>query len=384
MPVISPPQGTGSVTTTAILDGTVATADIADDAVTAAELRDDASTDANRAVTTDHIRDLAVTNAKLAGSIDNAKLATNPLARANHTGTQTLASISDAGTIASQSAAAVAITGGSVTGITDLAVADGGTGASTAAAARTNLGSTTVGDAVFVAATAAAARTAIGTVIGTDVQAYDAELAALAGLTSAADKGVQFTGAGTAGTFDLTAAGRALIDDADASAQRTTLGLGSIATQAASSVSITGGSVTGITDLAVADGGTGASDAATARTNLGAMAAPGSYAQRATPAFNTGYRPSTTRPTFVLASFYIDSVTSTDDGQIDLLIDSAATPTTKVATLMRVQNADAVNNMLSGQCVGFIVPANQYYLLDDVTTTGTVTFNFTLLYELTL
>ena len=40
---------------------------------------------------------------------------------------------------------------------------------------------------------------------------------------------------------------------------RTNLGLGSIATQAASSVTITGGSITGITDLAVADGGTGAS-----------------------------------------------------------------------------------------------------------------------------
>jgi len=46
-------------------------------------------------------------------------------------------------------------------------------------------------------------------------------------------------------------------------------GLGTIATQAASNVSITGGSITGITDLAVADGGTGASTASGARTNLG-------------------------------------------------------------------------------------------------------------------
>lgn len=38
---------------------------------------------------------------------------------------------------------------------------------------------------------------------------------------------------------------------------------------AMSSVNITGGSITGITDLAVADGGTGASNQADARTNLG-------------------------------------------------------------------------------------------------------------------
>jgi len=40
---------------------------------------------------------------------------------------------------------------------------------------------------------------------------------------------------------------------------RTALGLGSIATQASSNVSISGGSISGITDLAIADGGTGAS-----------------------------------------------------------------------------------------------------------------------------
>jgi hypothetical protein len=77
-----------------------------------------------------------------------------------------------------------------------------------------------------------AARTLLGVGVGTDVQAYDAELTAIAGLTSAANKGIQFTGAGTAATFDLTAAGKALIDDADAAAQRVTLGLGTVVTLA--------------------------------------------------------------------------------------------------------------------------------------------------------
>ena len=43
------------------------------------------------------------------------------------------------GSMAQQSSANVSITGGSITGITDLAIADGGTGASTAAGARANL-----------------------------------------------------------------------------------------------------------------------------------------------------------------------------------------------------------------------------------------------------
>ena len=49
-----------------------------------------------------------------------------------------------AGTLAAQNSTAVSITGGTITGITDLAVADGGTGASTAPAARVNLRNTSL------------------------------------------------------------------------------------------------------------------------------------------------------------------------------------------------------------------------------------------------
>ena len=67
---------------------------------------------------------------------------------------------------------------------------------------------------------------------------------------------------------DITTAGKALLDDATVSDQRTTLGLGTISTQSAASVAITGGTITGIIDLAIADGGTGASNAAAAFTNI--------------------------------------------------------------------------------------------------------------------
>jgi len=60
-----------------------------------------------------------------------------------------------------------------------------------------------------------------------------------------------------------------------ASGARTNLGLGTIATQNSNAVTITGGSITGITDLAIADGGTGASTKLVAFDNLSPLTTKG-------------------------------------------------------------------------------------------------------------
>jgi hypothetical protein len=98
-------------------------------------------------------------------------------------------------------------------------------------------------------------------------QAADDGLASIAGLTTAADKMIYTTALDTYAVTSLTSAGRALLDDADAGAQRTTLGLGVMATY--SDISNANWNSTDSGQLSVANGGTGAITAAAARTNLG-------------------------------------------------------------------------------------------------------------------
>ena len=221
----------GSVSTSVLADGSVTTAKIAADAVNSSKIADD-SIDSEHyvdgSIDTAHIADSQITTAKLAdSSVTSAKIADGTIVNADIN--------------ASAAIDATKIHDGSISN-TEFSYLN-----NVSSNIQTQL------DAKLVKANnlsdltnTATARTNLGVAIGTNVQAYDAELQAIAGLTSAADKGIQFTGSGTAATYDLTTAGKALLDDADASAQRTTLGLGTIAVQNANNVSISGGTVTGL------------------------------------------------------------------------------------------------------------------------------------------
>ena len=138
------------------------------------------------------------------------------------------------------------------------------------------------GVGVYIKKTLAETRTILGVDQATTSATGVVELATNAEVVAGADTSRAITPAGLAakiGVYDIhevsefpddyTAAGLALLDDTNAEAQRTTLGLGTMSTQAANNVNISGGAITGITDLAIADGGTGASTAAAARTALG-------------------------------------------------------------------------------------------------------------------
>ncbi len=203
------------------------------------------------------ISDLTAASALVSGDIFEVSQGSGTLVSRKATATQiqtfVLSGYSGATSIVTLGSVATGTWQGSV-----VAVGYGGTGASTASGARSNLGAAASGansditslsgltTALSVlqggtgASTTTAARSNLGLAIGIDVQGYDAELAAIAGLVSVADRVPYFTGSGTAALATLTSFGRSIIDDTDASATRATLGLGTAATMAGPSGTIVG------------------------------------------------------------------------------------------------------------------------------------------------
>ena len=116
--------------------------------------------------------------------------------------------------------------------------------------------------------------TAVG--IGTHVQAYDATLQSLSGLGTGADKIAYTTAVDTWAETPLTAFGRSLIDDTDAATARTTLALGTMATETASNYLTTAAAAAGYqpldAELTAIAGLTSAADSAPYFTGSGTAA----------------------------------------------------------------------------------------------------------------
>lgn len=85
--------------------------------------------------------------------------------------------------------------------------------------------------------------------IGVTVQGYDVGLQSISGLVTAADKTIYTTASDTYAVTGLTSFGRSLIDDATASDARTTLGLGTLATQSGTFSGTSSGTNTGDQNL---------------------------------------------------------------------------------------------------------------------------------------
>lgn len=131
------------------------------------------------------------------------------------------------------------------------------------------------------ATSASAARTALGLEIGVNIQAYDAGLQSISGLVTSENQMIYTTASDVFAATSLTPFSRTILDDADASTMRETLGANDASNltdgtlnddrlsgdYSFGSLTLSGGLTLG-TSLAVANGGTGATTVEAARANL--------------------------------------------------------------------------------------------------------------------
>jgi hypothetical protein len=232
----------GSVTSDKLASGSVSTVKIADSGVTNAKLAANsvdsvqlvasgvaAGKLAADAVVTVNIADSAITGAKIAaaavsgvhivdGSITQSKLASGSIATAY---------IADSGVtqvkLAANAVATVNITDGNVTAAK---LASG-----SVTLAKLSLSSGELSGSLITASSIPSGSYVSGSIPTAAIADNAVTFAKIQQVASGVLLGRASAGSGNVEEITLTAAGRALLDDADASAQRTTLGLGTLATQ---------------------------------------------------------------------------------------------------------------------------------------------------------
>jgi len=239
---------------------------------------------------------------------------------------------------------------------------------------------TTFGRSLVDDADASTSRTTLGLAIGTDVQAYDAGLLSIAGLTTAADRYIYTTANDVYTTGAITTFGRSLVDDADASTARTTLGLGTLATQSGTFSGTSSGTNTGdqtAASLSLTIGTyTQAYDAGL--TSIAALTtASGSYLYAtANDVYTTGT--STAYGRSLLASSGVESLITTTltagTGIVlsyDSVTDTATINTSGLVIGTNIQAYDAGLQSIAGLTTG---SGNYIYATaSDVYTTGVIT-----------
>lgn len=226
--------GALSKTNTSIPGDVITSTQLADDSVTSAKIVNgtivNADINASAAIDATKIHDGTISNTEF-GYLNGVTSAIQTQLDAKQAtitgGASTIASADLTASRALESNASGKVAVSSVTS-TELGYLSG-----VSSAIQTQLGTKlTASNNLSDVSSASSARTNLGLAIGTDVQAYDAQLADIAGLSPTDSNFI----VGNGSNFVLESGATA----------RTSLGLGTMATQASDNVSITGGAITGM------------------------------------------------------------------------------------------------------------------------------------------